>query len=70
MLAKLIYVVESVFITLSFHGYCESKEDEDNQEQEGEEEWKDGTGIGEGKGEEDVSKEIEHEEQVEGLRGD
>ncbi len=68
-LAKLIYVVESVFVTLCFHGFCGSEEDEQEQRQ-GEEEWKDGTGIGEGQGEEDVSKEIEHEEQVEGLQGD
>ena len=72
-LAKLAFISQRIFIYLIFEGFCgedDKEEDQKQQEQEQEDEkYLDGMGMGDGKGgKENVSKEIEHEEQLEGLK--
>ncbi|CAI2366578.1 unnamed protein product [Moneuplotes crassus] len=72
-LAKLLYILLTLFLNLTYNGFCG---DRDQEEEEGEGEKgenfdvHDGTGMGEGKGMQNVSDEIEHEEQLEGLKDD
>jgi midasin len=70
-LFKLDYVMCSVVHTLGTRGFCIPPETEEG-EGAGDEQGKElgGTGLGEGTGNENVSKEIEDESQVEGLQGD
>lgn len=72
-LAKFAFISQRIFIYLIFEGFCgedDKEEDQKQQEQEQEDEkFLDGMGMGDGKGgQENVSKEIEHEEQLEGLK--
>ncbi|KAG6332473.1 hypothetical protein ID866_6614 [Astraeus odoratus] len=70
-LFKLDYIVCSVVHTLATRGFCippEAEEDQTAGNEQGRE--LGGTGIGEGAGTENISKEIEDESQVEGLKGD
>ena len=72
-LFKLDYVVCSVVHTLGMQGFCippETEEGEATGDEKGHATELGGTGLGEGTGNENVSKEIEDESQVEGLRGD
>jgi midasin (ATPase involved in ribosome maturation) len=73
--AKFSFISQRVFIYLIFEGFCgeDDKEDEKNQKEQDEDDDRyfenDGMGMGDGKGgKENVSKEIEHEEQLEGLK--
>ncbi|KIK92495.1 hypothetical protein PAXRUDRAFT_571192 [Paxillus rubicundulus Ve08.2h10] len=70
-LFKLDYVMCSVVHTLGTRGFCippETEEGEGDEQRNAKE--LGGTGLGEGTGNENVSKEIEDESQVEGLQGD
>lgn len=68
---KLDYILCSTLLRLSKEGFCQPPEREEGGDDEGEAlEAADGTGLGEGSGVENVSKEIEDESQVEGLKGD
>ncbi|KAI3616178.1 midasin nuclear aaa atpase [Moniliophthora roreri] len=69
---KLNYVLCSVLLTLSKQGFCKPPEEnqDDGGSGEGTAEMTDGVGMGEGTGNQNVSKEIEEESQVEGLKGD
>ncbi|KAG9315861.1 midasin [Chiua virens] len=70
---KLDYVVCSVVHTLGTQGFCippETEEGEATGDDKGHATELGGTGLGEGTGNENVSKDIEDESQVEGLRGD
>lgn len=72
-LFKLDYVVCSVVHTLGTQGFCippETEEGEAAGDEKGHATELGGTGLGEGVGNENVSKEIEDESQVEGLRGE
>lgn len=72
-LFKLDYVVCSVVHTLGTQGFCippETEEGEADGDEKGHATELGGTGLGEGAGNENVSKEIEDESQVEGLRGE
>ncbi|KAJ7600863.1 midasin nuclear AAA ATPase [Mycena floridula] len=69
-LFKLIFVLCSVIQTLTKQGFCKPPPaDEDGEQKEGGEA-EAGLGIGEGSGADNVSKEIEDESQVEGLKGE
>ena len=64
---KLVYLILRIFTNIVKNGFCSTEEEEEEPgEKEGE--LRRGTGIGEGKGIEDVTEQIEHEEQIEGLR--
>ncbi|KAG5644766.1 hypothetical protein DXG03_007674 [Asterophora parasitica] len=67
---KLDFVLCSVITTLSKQGFCQPPESEDSGEGGDTSEATGGVGLGEGSGTENVSKEIEEESQVEGLKGD
>ncbi|KAG8214523.1 midasin [Butyriboletus roseoflavus] len=70
-LFKLDYVVCSVVHTLGTQGFCippETEEGEAAGDEKGHASELGGTGLGDGAGNENVSKEIEDESQVEGLR--
>ncbi|KXN88102.1 Midasin [Leucoagaricus sp. SymC.cos] len=69
---KLNFVLCSTLLKLSNEGFCQPPETEEGEgEGEGETlEAADGTGLGEGSGTENISKEIEDESQVEGLKGE
>lgn len=69
-LLKLDYITCSVMRTVALEGFCRPLEAEDSgSAQEGTEQTG-GAGVGEGVGNENVSKEIEDESQVEGLQGE
>lgn len=76
--AKLEYIKLRIFRILVAKGYCadNTKESEDDDDAEGDindmkfEDDADGTGMGEGIGSEDVTDQIENEEQLLGLKGD
>lgn len=69
-LFKLDFIVCSVMHTIAKQGFCLPPEATDSGEGEDGTETADGVGLGEGVGTENVSKEIEDESQVEGLKGD
>ncbi|KDR82591.1 hypothetical protein GALMADRAFT_206424 [Galerina marginata CBS 339.88] len=70
-LFKLNYVLCSVLQTLSLQGFCQPQEGEDANGADGElADATGGVGIGEGSGTDNVSKEIEDESQIEGLKGE
>ncbi|KAG2155783.1 uncharacterized protein EDB93DRAFT_1101572 [Suillus bovinus] len=69
-LFKLDFVVSSVMHTLARQGFCLPPDATDSGDVEGDTETAGGVGLGEGTGMENVSKEIEDESQVEGLKGD
>ncbi|KAG2151443.1 P-loop containing nucleoside triphosphate hydrolase protein [Suillus clintonianus] len=69
-LFKLDFIVCSVMHTIARQGFCLPQEATDSGDGEGGTETAGGVGLGEGMGTENVSKEIEDESQVEGLKGD
>ncbi|KAG0703770.1 P-loop containing nucleoside triphosphate hydrolase protein [Suillus ampliporus] len=69
-LFKLDFVVCSVVHTIAKQGFCSPPEATDSGDGDGGTETSGGVGLGEGMGAENVSKEIEDESQVEGLKGD
>jgi len=69
-LFKLDFIVCSVMHTIAKQGFCLPPEATDDGEGEGGTETAEGVGLGEGVGMTNVSKEIEDESQVEGLKGD
>ncbi|KAG1748578.1 midasin [Suillus lakei] len=69
-LFKLDFIVCSVVHTIARQGFCLPRDATDSGDGEGGTETTGGVGLGEGTGMENVSKEIEDESQVEGLKGD
>lgn len=70
-LLKLDYVLYSTLMRLSKEGFCQPPEAEEDGDGDGETlESADGTGLGEGSGTDNISKQIEDESQVEGLKGE
>jgi midasin len=69
-LLKLDYVLCSVMLTITKDGFCKPPETEADGELEGVADIGDGIGLGVGTGNENVSKEIEDESQVEGLQNE
>ncbi|KAL0578801.1 AAA ATPase midasin [Marasmius crinis-equi] len=69
---KLNFVLCSILQTLSKQGFCRPPDEtsDDGGAAEGTAEMTDGVGMGEGSGNQNVSKEIEEESQVEGLKGE
>jgi midasin len=72
-LSKFSYVSQRVFLYLIYQGFCgkEEKDEEDDEDQKNaDDKYLDGDdcGMGDGQGENNVSNEIEHEEQLEGLK--
>ena len=55
---------------LIFQGFCglDNEDQEDEKQQEADDQYLDGCGMGDGQGENNVSNEIEHQEQLEGLK--
>ena len=69
-LFKLDFVLCSVLQTLSQQGFCQPPEGEEKDANGEGMESAAGVGIGEGSGTENISKEIEDESQIEGLKGE
>lgn len=69
-LFKLVFILCTVIQTLSQQGFCQPSASDDNDEGGEVEVDAAGMGIGDGSGNDDVSKEIEDESQIEGLQGD
>ncbi|KAH9258037.1 hypothetical protein BASA81_003600 [Batrachochytrium salamandrivorans] len=69
-LCRLQEFILKLFRSVVERGFCRPPEEEDGAEEGVDENLKDGTGMGEGQGQENVSKEIEDEEQILGLKGD
>ncbi|KAG6810904.1 hypothetical protein H0H92_009865 [Tricholoma furcatifolium] len=69
-LFKLNYILCSVMTTLAKQGFCQPPDTEESGESGDTKDSTGGVGLGEGSGAENVSKEIEDESQVEGLRDD
>ncbi|KAF5333007.1 hypothetical protein D9758_015177 [Tetrapyrgos nigripes] len=70
-LFKLNYVLCSILQTLCRQGFCKPPDaEQDGEGGEGVAEMTDGVGMGEGSGNENVSKDIQEESQVEGLQSD
>lgn len=67
---KLAFVVTRVFRSLLVNGFCAPIEDEEDSDGDNDDKEMGGVGMGEGEGKNDVSEEIEDEEQLLGLRGD
>ncbi len=67
---KLCYILAQLFITIAQKGFCKPSDADDKSGQEAGGPEQEGTGMGAGSGSENVSKEIEDESQVEGLRGE
>ena len=65
---KLAYVVSSIVKELALEGFCRPNEDDGEEGEAGK--TTDGTGMADGQGATNVSKEIEDEEQIEGLQGE
>ena len=69
-LFKLVFILCTVMQTLAQQGFCQPPASDDNDEGGEVEVDAVGMGIGDGSGNDDVSKEIEDESQIEGLQGD
>ncbi|PFH53375.1 hypothetical protein AMATHDRAFT_1433 [Amanita thiersii Skay4041] len=69
-LFKLAYVLCSIMHTLARQGFCKPPDASNSGDGNGGDEAHGGVGIGEGSGTRNVSKEIEDDSQVEGLKGD
>lgn len=70
-LNKLVYFITRVFYNLLYSGFCTKPDDPENEKCNNQEYEKElGTGMGEGKGEENVTGEMEFEEQLLGLKGE
>jgi hypothetical protein len=69
--SKLLYVVSRLSRSLVTHGFCDDSAEEGGNGEGGQmEDDVEGTGMGSGEGKEDVSEQIEDEEQLLGLKGD
>jgi midasin len=64
--ASLLYRLSKSFIQVGAQGFCQPSE-KSNDEQKGNEKLESGTGLGEGEGAEDISKDIEDDEDLEDL---
>src|SRR5690606_15557281 len=62
-ISKLTFIVMKIFTSLFKEGYC-AKEEESEGTSSGQVEFSEGTGLDEGEGINDVSEQIENEEQV------
>lgn len=69
-LSKFTYLVSVVFCNLQVKGFCTPLEDQGEPLTTGDFETEIGTGIGEGRGEDDITKELEFDEQVAGVKGE
>ncbi len=71
-LFKLNHVICSITLRVAKDGFCQPKDSEETSGDAGgdAQEMVDGSGMGEGTGQENVSKDIQDESQVEGLQGD
>ena len=70
---KLSSLISLILTNLFYKGFCHAKPEngpQDNQENDENTEFIEGTGIGEGQGQENISKEIEYEEQVLGTKNE
>ncbi len=72
-LSKCTHLITTVFANLLKNGFCihDKPDDEDEAKKNkkmGEE--LDGMGLGEGQGRQDISEELQHEEQIEGTKGE
>ena len=68
--ANLLRVLLAVLNVLLVKGFCRVEEKEEEDEEENTEDNVEGTGMGEGEGKDDVSNQIEDEEQLLGLKDD
>ena len=71
--SKLSYIISIILSNLFYKGFCHArndKENEKNAENDENTDFIEGTGIGEGQGQENISKEIEFEEQVLGHKNE
>ena len=69
-LFKLELATCSVMLNIANNGFCKPPDDEDSGAVGGGDEGADGVGFGEGTGNENVSKDVEDESQVEGLQNE
>lgn len=73
-MGKLSYVLVRIFRVLAASGFCSQKEEDDEAEKDASgmtfDEPAEGTGMGEGEGGNDVTDQIENEEQLLGLKDD
>jgi midasin len=69
-LFKLELTACSVMLNIANNGFCKPPDDEDSGAVGGGDEGADGVGFGEGAGNENVSKDVEDESQVEGLQNE
>jgi midasin (ATPase involved in ribosome maturation) len=68
-MAKFAYLTQRVFLYLIYQGFCGVEEEDDPDVEPPSDLEKDGMGMGDGKGGDDnVADQIEHEEQLEGLK--
>ena len=68
---KLVYFIAKTFTNLLYSGFCTKPDDPENDKcDSGDYEKELGTGMGDGKGEENVTGEMEYEEQLLGLKND
>jgi midasin len=64
---KLLHRLTKSFIQIGTQGFCQPSEKSTDQQQGKDEKLEDGTGLGEGEGAEDISKDIEDDEDLEEL---
>ncbi|KAF2624667.1 midasin [Macroventuria anomochaeta] len=64
---KLLYRLSKSFIQIGTQGFCQPPEKSSDQQKGKDEKLEEGTGLGEGEGAEDISKDIEDDEDLEDL---
>lgn len=64
---KLLYRLSKSFIQIGTQGFCQPSEKSSDQQKGKDEKLEEGTGLGEGEGAEDISKDIEDDEDLEDL---
>ena len=72
-LSKCTHLITTIFANLLKNGFCvhDKAEDEDEaKENQKMTEELDGMGLGEGQGRQDISEQLQHEEQIEGMKGE
>lgn len=69
-LCKFSYLTQRVFLYIIYQGFCGKDDQEDQEQKQKDDQYldNDGCGMGDGQGENNVSNEIENEEQLEGLK--
>ncbi|KAL1603277.1 AAA ATPase midasin [Nothophoma quercina] len=67
MTTKLLYRLSKSFIQVGTQGFCQPSEKSSDQQKGKDEKLEEGTGLGEGEGAEDISKDIEDDEDLEDL---